>query len=337
MKTYPLGKLPFDVVAEFARRFAPDDPRVLLGPGVGLDCAVIDFGDRVLVAKTDPITFTSGRIGWYTVHVNANDVATTGAQPGWFLVTALLPEADTDHDLLDEIFGQIDAACLSIGATFVGGHTEVTGGLDRPILVGTMLGEVSHERLVTPRGAKPGDLVLLTKWIPIEATSILGTDFAERLTALPPEDLAWAQGVLDDPGISVVQEARLAVDAGGVSAMHDPTESGLAGGLWEMAEAAGIGMVIDADSIPIPEQARRMCDALDVDPLSAIASGSLLITARASEAEGIQAALRQDDVAVARIGKVVDGRGVQIVVDGKPRPLAQPPRDALARLFESAD
>jgi hydrogenase maturation factor len=335
MMTYPLGKLPPEVVAEFARRFAPADSRVLLGPGVGLDCAVIDFGDRVLVAKTDPITFTSGRIGWYAVHVNANDVATTGARPGWFLVTALLPETTTDHDLLDEIFGQIEAACQTVGATFVGGHTEVTGGLERPILVGTMLGEVSHQRLVTPRGAKPGDVVLLTKWIPIEATSILATDFASQLRSLSEADLAWARGVLDDPGISVVREARLAVDAGGVSAMHDPTESGLAGGLWEMAEAADVGFAIDGDSIPLPDAARRMCEALDVDPLSAIASGSLLITAHPEAVSAIEAALAQEQIQVARIGRVVDGRGVQIHLDGESRPLLQPPRDSIARLFES--
>lgn len=333
--TYPLGKLPPEVVAEFARRFAPNDPRVLLGPGVGLDCAVIDFGDRVLVAKTDPITFTPGRIGWYVVHVNANDVATTGAHPGWFLVTALLPEAGTDHDLLDEIFGQIEAACQTVGATFVGGHTEVTAGLDRPILVGTMLGEVSHQRLVTPRGAKPGDVVLLTKWIPIEATSILGTDFADQLSSLSAEDLAWARGVLDDPGISVVREAQLAVDAGGVSAMHDPTESGLAGGLWEMAEAADVGLVIELDTIPLPDAARRMCEALDVDPLSAIASGSLLITAHPDAVPSIEAALDGAQIPVTRIGRVVDGHGVQIGSDGEMRQLPQPPRDSIARLFES--
>ncbi len=334
--TYPLGKLPPEVVAEFARRFAPDDPRVLLGPGVGLDCAVIDFGDRVLVAKTDPITFTSGRIGWYVVQVNANDVATTGAQPGWFLVTALLPETGTDHDLLDEIFGQIEAACQSVGATFVGGHTEVTGGLERPILVGTMLGEVSHEHLITPRGAKPGDLILLTKWIPIEATSILGTDFANRLDDLSTEELTWAQSVLDDPGISVVREARLAVEAGGVTAMHDPTESGLAGGLWEMAEAASAGLEVDADRIPIPEIARRMCESLEVDPLSAIASGSLLITAQPGAAEGIEAALGQEHIPVARIGRVVNGSGVRMLANGESRKLPQPPRDSITRLFESA-
>jgi hydrogenase expression/formation protein HypE len=333
--TFPLGKLPPDLIAEFAKRFAPDDPRVLLGPGVGLDCAVIDFGDRVLVAKTDPITFTSGRIGWYVVQVNANDVATTGAQPGWFLVTALLPKGATDRRLLDDIFSQIEAACQAIGATFVGGHTEVTSGLDRPILVGTMLGEVSHERLVTPRGSNPGDVVLLTKWIPIEATSILGNDFADRLDGLPPEDIKWALGVLDDPGISVVREARLAVDAGGVSAMHDPTESGLAGGLWEMAEAAEVGFEIEADSVPIPDPARRMCAALGIDPFSAIASGALLLTAAPTAVRGIEAALGAAAIPVTRIGRVFEGRGVCLISEGVSRQLPQPPRDSITRLFET--
>jgi hydrogenase expression/formation protein HypE len=200
-----------------------------------------------------------------------------------------------------------------------------------------MLGEVGHDRLITPRGAKPGDAVLLTKWVPIEATSILGTDFVDRLQALTPDDIAWAQGVLDDPGISVVRDARLAAEAGGVSAMHDPTEGGLAGGLWEMAEAAEVGVEIDVDRIPVPEPARRMCDALDVDPLSAIASGALLITAQPDAVGRIQSALTQAAIPVTRIGEVVEGRGVRVRADGRISALPQPPRDSIARLFEASD
>lgn len=333
--TYPLGKLPPDVIAEFARRFAPTDPRVLLGPGIGLDCAVIDFGDRMLVAKTDPITITSGRIGWYAVQVNANDVATTGAHPGWFLVTALLPEGRTDRRLLDEIFEQIEAACRSIGATFVGGHTEITRDLNRPILVGTMLGEVARDRLITPRGARPGDDILLTKWIPIEAVSILATDFAGKLEGMQPGTIEWGQRALENPGISVVQDAQVAADNGGVTAMHDPTEGGLAGGLWEMAEAASVGLEIELDAIPIPGEARQLCRALGVDPLASLASGALLITARPEASLGIVEALSAVEIPAARIGRVTESLGVRLHTADGVKPLAQPGRDAIAQLFDS--
>jgi hydrogenase expression/formation protein HypE len=332
--TLPLGKLPPDILAEFARRFAPQDPRVVLGPGVGLDCAVIEFGERMLVAKTDPITITSERIGWYAVHVNANDVATTGARPAWFLVSALLPEGHTDRRLLEAIFDQIESACRDVGAAFVGGHTEITRGLDRPILVGTMLGEVSRQHLITPRGARPGDAVLLTKWIPIEAVSILAADFAGRLVQVDPATLEWGQAVLSSPGISVVKDALVAADTGGVTAMHDPTEGGLAGGLWEMAEAAGVGLEIDSDAIPIPIEARELCREMAVDPLAALASGALLITARAEAAAEVVGVLSKAGIPAAPIGRVVEGHAVTLHTPTGPRVLPQPERDAIAQLFD---
>lgn len=334
MESYPLGKLPPAVIAQLAERFAPTDPRVILGPGVGLDCAVLDFGDRLLVAKTDPITFTADQIGWYAVQVSANDVATTGAHPAWFLVTALLPEGATDQALVESIFEQIHEACQSVGAAFVGGHTEVTADFKRTVLVGTMLGEVTRDRLVTPRGAQPGDAVLLTKWIPIEAISILTKEFASQLGGLDPALIDWGGSVLQSPGISVVKEALLAARTGGVTAMHDPTEGGLAGGLWELAEAAQVGLEVDLEAIPIPSQARDICRALDVDPISAIASGSLLLTVGPDHAGAVEAACASEGIAVARIGQVTEGSGVQIRQRGQMQSLPQPPRDAIARLFE---
>src|SRR5512139_1257066 len=149
---FPLGKLPADMLARLLAQVRPVDPRVLVGPGIGLDAAVIDMGDRLLVAKSDPITFATDSIGWYAVQVNANDIATTGAAPRWFLATILLPASRADEALAQEILGQIHRACTNIGVRLVGEHTEITYELDRPIVVGTMLGEVTHERLVTSSG-----------------------------------------------------------------------------------------------------------------------------------------------------------------------------------------
>ena len=141
------GKLPAELLERLLAGVVRRDPRVLLGPALGEDAALIDMGDRVLVAKADPVTFATDRIGWYAVHVNANDVACTGARPAWFLATILLPEGATEA-LAEEVFAQIEAACGALGVTLVGGHTEVTYGLERPIVAGAMLAEVAPDRVV---------------------------------------------------------------------------------------------------------------------------------------------------------------------------------------------
>ncbi len=334
MKNLPLGKLPIDLLANLLERHRIPDPRVLLGPGIGLDCAVIDFGERLLVAKSDPITFTAQDLGWYAIHVNANDIATTGARPRWFLATLLLPEGDTDEALVSTIFEQIHDACQALDIALIGGHTEVTSGIDRPILAGTMLGEVARERLITPRGAQPGDRLLLTKGIPIEAASILAREYAHRLADLPEETIARAKEFLHNPGISVVPEAMAAAERGGVTSMHDPTEGGLASGLWELAYAAGVGIEVDRTAIPILPEAAAICKALAVDPMEAIASGALLLTVRQGSVMEVTAAIEACGIEVSLIGQVTHGQGVMIRREDALHPLPLPPRDALAQLLE---
>ena len=334
MDKLPIGKLPPELLKDLLRRHAPSDPRVLLGPGIGLDCAVLDFGDTLLVAKSDPITFTEEEIGWYAVHVNANDVVTTGAAPRWFLATLLLPEGRADSEMTTDIFDQIGDACKSIGAQLIGGHTEITAGHDRPIVAGTMLGEIERDRLITPLGARPGDHLLLTKGIPIEATSILAREFPDRLASLPTEVVSAAREFLHQPGISVVPEALAAVETGEVTAMHDPTEGGLASGLWELAEAARVKLVVERDSVLIPPESSMICEVLGVDPLEAIASGALLLSVKSEGLETVCEAIEARGVHVSIIGQVIEGHGVAMRTEGVERPLRWPPRDALACLFE---
>jgi hydrogenase expression/formation protein HypE len=329
-----IGKLPPELLSNLLRRHAPSDPRVLLGPGVGLDCAVLDFGDTLLIAKSDPITFTEEEIGWYAVHVNANDVVTTGAAPRWFLATLLLPEGRANAIMTTLIFDQIGDACKSIGAQLIGGHTEITAGLDRPIVAGTMLGEVERDRLITPQGAHPGDRLLLTKGVPIEATSILARDFPDRLASLPIELVSAAREFLHKPGISIVPEALAAAETGAVTAMHDPTEGGLSSGLWELAEAARVKLVVERESILIPPESSMICEALGVEPLESIASGALLLSVDPEGLENVREAIEAHDVHVSVIGQVMEGHGVAMRIEGVERPLHWPPRDALARLFE---
>ena len=306
-----VGKLQPELLARILSRAAIDDPRVIVGPGIGLDCAVVDLGDRLAVYKSDPVTFASDQIGYYLVHVNANDIATTGAQPLWLLVTLLLPENGATAELPDAIMTQIYGACRDLGIAVIGGHTEITKGLDRPIAMGTLIGEVARDKLITPRGARTGDRVLLTKGVPIEATTLLAREFPARLHgALTSTEIAAAQNYLFEPGIGITRDARTAIKAGRVTAMHDPTEGGIVTALWELAQASGKTLRVDPREIPVPALARRVCEVFAIDPLCALASGSLLLTAPPADAAAICKTLAHEDIACADIGVVADGPDV---------------------------
>jgi hydrogenase expression/formation protein HypE len=336
--TLPVGKLPPDLLAKVLSQAPILDGRVVLGPGIGLDCAVVELDDRLLVFKTDPITFASDEIGWYAVQVNANDIATSGAAPRWFMASLLLPEKDTTLALVETIFEQAYRACRELGISVIGGHTEITYGLDRPILAGTLIGEVEKGRLVTPRGLRPGDRLLLTKGVPIEALAILGRDLPDRLAGrLSPDEIEQARNFLYDPGISVTLDAQIAVRAGRVSGMHDPTEGGLYAAVWELAEASECALVIDPQAVPVPELARKVCATLGIDPLGAIASGALLFAAPPEDATHIRIALISAGIPCAEIGSVEDGSpGAWQVVGGVRSPLPRPERDEIARLFDQS-
>jgi len=304
----PVGKVPQELLAAILSRAPVDDPRVILGPGIGLDCAVIDAGERLAVYKSDPITFATDQIGYYLVQVNANDIATTGARPLWLLVTLLLPEEKTPPELPDSIMAQVYETCRALGIAVIGGHTEVTAGLDRPIAIGTMIGDVARDELISPRGAKAGHHVLLTKGVPIETTALLSREFPGRLRgALTEMEIEEAQRYLFKPGIGVTRDARVAIGAGRVTAMHDPTEGGIVTALWELAEASQKTLLVDPGNIFVPALARRVCEAFGIDPLSSIASGALLITAPPSDARAICHALEKEAIACADIGVVMDG------------------------------
>ncbi|MGD8982402.1 MAG: AIR synthase family protein [Desulfobacteraceae bacterium] len=316
MKRDPLqtGKLDVHLLRKLLRQYAIADERVLLGPGVGEDAAAIDFGHKVLIVATDPITFATDEIGYYSVMVNANDVATSGAEPRWYTVTILLPEKDASESMVDKIFGQIYRACETLNISIIGGHTEITHGLDRPILVGQMMGEVQKEALIRTAGAEPGDVILLSKGICIEGTSVIAREMERDLSSrgVSQDLVERAQRFLFEPGIGVVEEARLACQAGGVHAMHDPTEGGLANGLHELAMAAGVAVEVEIEQIPVYEESRVLCEAFELNPLGVIASGALLITASPLEAEKILDRAEGQGVAMSRIGRVM-GRGMPAV------------------------
>lgn len=335
MRSIPIGKLPADLLSELLDQVSIQDPHVILGPGIGIDCAVIDHGPTLLVLKTDPITFATDQIGWYLVQINANDIATTGALPRWMMVAALFPGEGTTKEMVKEISAQIQSACQSTGITLIGGHTEITHSLDRPILVGTMIGEVDKDALVTPLGAAPGDRILLTKGIPIEATAILAREFPQKLNQfISSEELEQAKNYLFDPGISVLKEAQTAVKSGKVTAMHDPTEGGLATALWELAEASNRTLLIDPSSVPISPLSKKICSIFGLDPFGTIASGALLLTCQAQDAQNIRKAILEEGIACADIGEVKEGpASVLSWHESQYTRLARPERDEISKAF----
>lgn len=334
----PVGKLPTDLLARLLAGAPVDDDRLLEGPGIGIDCAVVDLDDYLLVCKTDPVTFATDELGRYLVWINANDLATTGAQPRWLMATLLLPENGADAALAESLMAQIGEACRELGIALIGGHTEITYGLDRPIAVGALMGLVEPTRLVSPRGACPGDRLLMTKSVPIEATAILARERPDRLRSLLMDgDLARAQRYLEDPGIGVTKDARIALQAGRVTAMHDPTEGGLGAALWELAHASGCTLHFDPALVAVTPLSARVCAALAIDPLAAIASGALLLTVPAADAGGVREALCAEQIPCTDIGEVLEG-GPQVLQRTRNgwEPYPWPERDAVARIFEAS-
>lgn len=304
----PAGKLPLPFLEKLLTRFAPHDPRIVVGPRAGEDAAVFDLGDRYLVAKTDPITFATSEIGWYAVNVNANDVAVMGARPRWFLATVLLPAGKATGELAEDIFRQIYEACDALGVSLAGGHTELTVDLNRPLVSGTMLGEVAPDKMLMTAGARPGDRVLLVKSAPIEGTALIALEreAALRERGYDDEFICRAQRFLHEPGISVVAPALIAAAAPGVHAMHDPTEGGVMTGLLEMARGAGVGMTVDLDAIPIAPEGAVLCREFGLDPLGTIASGAVLVAVADEGARALVEALAREGYPATVIGVVVE-------------------------------
>lgn len=334
----PTGKLPHNMLRQFIDRYTTIAPDVVIGSKVGEDATVIEFGDKYLVAKTDPITFVTEEIGYYTININANDIACMGGIPRWFLATLLLPERKTTEELVEKIFAQLSDACKQLDIAFCGGHTEITYGIDRPIVIGQMLGEVAKDKLVESGNAKVGDDILLTKGIAIEAVSIIAREKSDELADMFSKELVeQCKNFLFDPGISVLKEAQIAVQFTQVHAMHDPTEGGLSTGLYELARAANVGLKIEYDMIDILPEFKLLCDVYEFDPLGAIASGSLLIVCEPSISHALLEKLEQNGINAAKIGKIMSHQyGLKMTADdGQEVELPYFPQDEIVRLFNS--
>lgn len=332
--TLPVGKIPPELLNRLLLKINITDTRVVLGPRIGEDATAIDFGEKFLLLKTDPITFVAEDIGYYAVHINANDIAACGGKPKWFLVTLLIPEGFSSDDV-ERLFNQINHACSAIGVSLCGGHTEITYGLDRPIVVGLMAGEVDRQRLVSTAGAKEGDLLILTKGIPLEATSIIAREkYDELVEKTGIEFVERCKNFIYDPGISVIKDAEISMNAGKVHAMHDPTEGGIAMALYELSVASSVGIRVYGDSIPVIPEFERLRQFYPLDPLGAISSGSLLISSPPDDARRILDALVASGVKASIIGEIVSAdMGLKIKWGDRWMDLPRFERDEIAKLF----
>lgn len=296
-------------------------PEVLVGASVGEDCAALQLKeDELFVLSVDPVTGTSKDIGSLAVHVTMNDIASAGAQPIGIMLSALLPESVEEPELR-EMMRQVDEACAGLGVQAMGGHTEITRAVNQPIITVTGVGKVKKGRMVTTGGLKPGQDLVVTKWIGLEGTSIIAKEKEqELLKRFAPSFIETAKEF--DRFLSVVPEAATAVKSG-VSAMHDVTEGGIFGALWEMAEASGVGLEIDIKKIPVKQETIEICNYFDINPYELISSGSMLIAAdngydlvRELEKEGIHGAV---------VGKATEGND-RIVINREEHRFLEPPK-----------
>lgn len=301
---------------------------VLVHAGVGQDCAVLDFGPSVCVATTDPITGAGEHLGRLAVHVACNDLATTGAEPVGLLITLLLAEATAETDL-DRFVREAAPAARALGVEIVGGHTEVTPGVERSIVVITAIGRAPRHGFVSSGGGRPGNALVMTKSAGIEGTAILASDLAGRLrSAVGDETLARARAFIER--VSVVPEGLIAARCG-ATAMHDVTEGGVLTGAWEIAEASKCGVRLEADVVPVAPETQAICRALGADPLALISSGAMLIAI--PDPAPLLADLGRAGIPATSIGRLITGDSV-VVRDGVGSVLVPPDRDELWRLLE---
>jgi hydrogenase maturation factor len=322
------GKLPAALLRRLLQMGGKAPAEVLLPPAIGEDACAIAIGGGALVAATDPITLTAKEIGGHAVVINANDVAVTGVRPRWFLAVVLLPPG-TGAAAIEALFADMHAALERLEVALVGGHTEITAAVTQPIVIGQMLGFREDGRFVRTAGMAAGDVVLQIGPAPVEGAAVLASAAPQRLGALPPDLLARAAAAIREPGICIVEPALLAADLG-ARALHDPTEGGLSAGLHELAEAAGLALVIDPLAVLWFAPGRAVCAALGADPWGTLASGTLLAAFPAERIEQAQAALAAAGHPGARIGRAEQGQGVRTTAGSR---LARFEQDEVSRIL----
>jgi len=301
----PAGKVPPRILKRTVFKHLGSKRRdVVVGPSEGEDAAIIRVGKELLAVHCDPISGAYSNIGWVAMNIATNDIATRGVRPCWALSCVMLPQGSGEKDLTT-ICGQMGEAAERLGVSIVGGHSEVTIGLDHPLVVVSVFGIVEDGNYVTTGGTRPGSKIILTKSAGIEGTAILASDRGKPLSGrFGDEFVEKAKEYFDR--LSVLREALTAFSYGGVLAMHDPTEGGIAGGLNEMADASKTGFRVYEDRIPVSHETNEICRFFEIDPLSLISSGALLIAASPEKANGIVRRLEEEGIEASIIGDILD-------------------------------
>ena len=333
----PKGKIPADILSEVVfKQLGEEREDVILGPSLGEDGAVVRIGDKIIVSAMDPITGAVEWIGWLAVNINANDIATFGVRPIFFSSCILLPE-DSRKEVVQTISNQMHLAAKKLGIAIIGGHCEVTPELPRPIVIGCCMGVTETGRYVTSGGSRPGDLLILTKGAGIEGTAILADERRDPLMGNLGEPLVRSAEAFYNQ-ISVVQEAIVAFEAGGVTAMHDPTEGGIAGGIHELADAAGLGVKIYEEEISIAPETSEICHFFGIDALQLISSGALLISVKPDRADEVIRRIIDQRIKASIIGKFSEDPHERVLIhgDGSETELVRPVSDHLWLALEKA-
>jgi len=297
---------------------------VLLGPGIGRDCSILDFGDELCIISSDPITGASSQMGYIGVHICCNDIVTTGADVVGVTLTVLAP-AHAEAADIEQVVADAECAARELGIDILGGHTEVTDAVSRMVLCLTAIGRVNKEKAVSFANARAGDDIVITKKAGMEGTAILAHDREELLLRHFPEDVVQrAQGFIKH--ISVVKEGRLA-SAFGVHGMHDATEGGVLGAIWEISEAMGRGVEVDIRRIPIAAETAAICRFFQIDPLRLISSGCMVIVT--PKGEKLVELLNSNGIEAAVVGRVIDGTAKWLLTEEGRIPLDPPGVDQL--------
>jgi hydrogenase maturation factor len=311
----PGGKIPPPLLERLLALPRRTRPEIILGPKPGEDAAVVAFGPKPVAVTADPITFPTPRPGWYAVHVNANDLAVTGAKPDYFTLTILLPPGSTEEDA-ETIMRDALAAAEEVDAALVGGHTEVTAAVNTPVISVTMFGTLLGDSPMLTGGGRAGDAIIQVNPMALEGTTVLAAMYRDRLEQeISPELVSRAASLATTPGLSVLKPAMLAQKRFTVHAMHDPTEGGLATGLREMAEASGLGLDIHAPRLLVRPETLQICNRLKFDPFGLLASGCLLLAVPEEEAAEAVKAFQQSGYGAARIGYLTARAGEYRVIN----------------------
>ena len=321
-----IGKVPESVLKRsILKQIHTRREEVILGAAVGEDCAAVALTeDEVFVLSTDPITGTAVDIGELAILVTLNDLASAGAQPIGVMLSVLLPESIAEQDI-KELVSQVEAACSKANIQVMGGHTEVTAVVNQPVITVTGVGKAKKGSLVTTAGAKAGMDIVVTKWVGLEGTSILAKEKDKELSRRFSADFIRRAKEFDAL-LSVLPEAQVAVKSG-VGAMHDVTEGGIFGALWEMAESAGVGLEIELKKIPIKQETVEICEFFGINPYQLISSGAMLMATE--DGNRLVMDLKKAGIIATVIGKATDSND-RVILNGEERRFLEPPKtDAL--------